>query len=768
MLAVCNGIDDSIGNEVILDSIFSCNTGGLNLQTASKGTAYIRSMSTFTFRTESCAEPSSEDESGASQFRWSVCQALVFVRALRTRNQAGNGRALSWLAAVVILLLIPCVGCRMTREQTFRRLAYVASFSPHEVVTVKPVGKKSQLQKITNYFARKAMPSERTELLLRKYSLVEHYRRDPAGVIQWLSELVSNEPTMEEVHGLAELAEIEANWLRWKGDLKGATHYYTTALVHSYQFLFAPRLDATRNAYDPQFRSICDIYNRSLEGLLRQFCKEGTLVPGKIISIGEGSNQFEFRVEITGRWREEEFDRFELASDYETQGLVNRYHTYGLGVPLIAVRKANAGHSAVEQFYPPHLTLPLTAFGHLQLNQQYSPHGGMQAVLTLYDPLEQTFVHKDGLIVPLESNITTPLAYNLRDPVIHSGVLETVSLINAELTPELYGMYMLEPYDANKIPVVMVHGLWSSPMTWVKMFNDLRATPELHAHYQFWFYAYPTGQPFWFSAQQMREDLAKIKQILDPAGRSAPLNEMILVGHSMGGLISTMQTLNSSDRYWKLISHVPLDQLEGEPAALQRVRDTFFFQPNPAISRVITIATPFQGSEFANARTQWFSRKLFTLPHVERNQLRKLVESNGDKIVAKEMLLTATSLDSLESGAPIFDAIEQSESALHVQHHNIYGRTEKKRWIRTSASPEYQGDGVVSLESANNPRALTQLAVEAEHSDLHQNGACIYEVKRILLKNLVELSRIRDRGIPQLPAEVIRAGLEEEVLAPAK
>jgi pimeloyl-ACP methyl ester carboxylesterase len=662
----------------------------------------------------------------------------------------------------IVALCLSQLGCRVTREQMFRRLAYVASFSPHEVVTVKPARNDSRLQKIVSHFSKKPKPSERTELLLRKYNLLDHYQRDAAKVIEWLSQLMTGEPTMEEVHALAELAEIEANWLRSKSDLPGATNYFTIALIHSYQFLFAPRLDSDRNAYDPQFRSICDIYNRSLEGLLRQFCSDGTLLPNRTISVGSGANQFDFRVEIAGRWRDQEFERFELASDYHTQGLVNRYHTYGLGVPLIAVRKHQNVDSSVEQFYPPHLSLPLTAFGHLRLDQRRVSTNGLLAVLTLYDPLEQTVVNQDGLVVPLESNITTPLAYNLRDPVLHTGVLETIALINAELTPELYGMYMLEPYDPNKIPVVMVHGLWSSPMTWVKMFNDLRATPEIHSHYQFWFYAYPTAQPFWFSAQQMRDDLAKVRQILDPGGRSSPLNEMILVGHSMGGLISTMQTLDSGDRFWKLVSDSPFHQIEGDPATVQRIRDTFFFSPNPSISRVITIATPFLGSEFANPTTQWFSRKLFTLPHVERNQIRKFVDQNADKLTAKEMLLTATSLDSLASSAPVFSAINQSEAPPHVQYHNIYGRTIKKRWIPTSATPEYQGDGIVSLESAYHPRAATQLAVEAEHSELHQHSASIYEVKRILLKNLVESSRIRDRGIPQLPENVVTASAEEE------
>ena len=54
----------------------------------------------------------------------------------------------------------------------------------------------------------------------------------------------------------------------------------------------------------------------------------------------------------------------------------------------------------------------------------------------------------------------------------------------------------------------MVHGLWSSPETWTEMINELRAVPDIRNRYQFWTYLYPTGQPFWVSATQLRADLA--------------------------------------------------------------------------------------------------------------------------------------------------------------------------------------------------------------------------------------------------------------------
>ena len=134
------------------------------------------------------------------------------------------------------------------------------------------------------------------------------------------------------------------------------------------------------------------------------------------------------------------------------------------------------------------------------LNQSVSVPGPSfnirRAVLSLYDPLEKTQVVTESKVVPLESDITTPLAYGLKNPLVNKGVYATASLLNAEFAPESYGMYMLEPYDPTKIPVVMVHGLWSSPATWVHMFTDLRANQDIRENCQFWFYSYPTAQPF--------------------------------------------------------------------------------------------------------------------------------------------------------------------------------------------------------------------------------------------------------------------------------
>ena len=117
--------------------------------------------------------------------------------------------------------------------------------------------------------------------------------------------------------------------------------------------------------------------------------------------------------------------------------------------------------------------------------------------------------------MPLEADLSTPLAHTLSQPSLDDTQVLDLGLLKPEKVESLQGLYMLEPFQEDKIPVVMVHGLWSSPVTWMEMFNDLRSDPSAR-HYQFWFYLYPSGQPFWFSAAQMREDLAHMRRVARP------------------------------------------------------------------------------------------------------------------------------------------------------------------------------------------------------------------------------------------------------------
>lgn len=677
-----------------------------------------------------------------NQSRMLVIKSLRFPLPQRRTAVAG------WACALVIAGLV-MTGCQINRENLIRRAAAVSNIGNDSVVNVKPVRRSYPFTKIRSYMSGPAQPSERTVRLLRTYNLEERLASDPDQVIEWLQELVLDSPSLEEVHALAEICKLRADWFSASGNVDRASGLYAYAIIHAHQFLFDSDPNLKRNAYDPQFRSICDVYNESLAAVLRVSCEEGTLVSGHKILIGDEELSCEIEFEMVGRWEQQHFDRFELVNDYRACGIDNQYRTYGLGVPLIAVCKSDGTRGREGKYYPPSLTLPMTAF--CAIENSIDPRK-RKAVVKLFDPLEQTTVKHHNVTVPLESDLTTPLAYHLNDPLLNSNLLATATLLNGELADGIHGMYMLAPYDPNKIPVVMVHGIWSSPVTWAHMFNDLRAIPEIHENYQFWFYAYPTGQPFWISGQQMREDLVKIRRELDPGMDSPALDDMILIGHSMGGLVSQLQVMDSGDKFWnELVSSRSFNELHGDQAAIQRLQETFFFEANRGIDRVVMIGTPNHGSTTANATTRWLGQKLFTLPTFLGNDFQKLVHENPDVLGNGKLLATTTSVDALAEDCRIFEVMNESQRPANIKFHNIIGQLQK-RGFRRDSSPGGGSDGIVSVASARSKHADSEIIVNAEHARIHQHPSCILEVRKILTENLVEKNLIRSRHFPATPA----------------
>ena len=662
------------------------------------------------------------------------------------------------MLAIACLLVTLSGGCRVNDIHTARRAAEIFSYGAPSMVQVKPVKRfgdsLARANPVSRYFISPELPSERTQQLLRSYNLLERLKSRPGDVIAWLQELVARSPRMDEVHALAEVSKLQADWHFQNSNLRQANKLYASAVLYSHRFLFDSDLNLKRNAYDPQFRSICDIYNGSLEAIMRELCKSGQLTNGASIMIGDEDLGLLAEVRFEGRWQDQTFDRFELVSDYKTEGLANQYHTYGLGVPLIAVLENQTSPSPAQKYYPPSLTLPMTAFCEVQPQASFANESGKiqhSAVIRLFDPLERKTIQHLDRTIPLESDITTPLAYHLKDPLLNQSVLATATLLNAQLADKIHGVYMLEPYNPNKIPVVMVHGLWSSPVTWTQMFNDLRAIPDIQNNYQFWFYSYATGQPFPISAGQMREDLAEVQRELDPHGSSQALQQMVLVGHSMGGLVSRMQAINSGNDFWNLVGQGSISELQGNQQAIGRMKKTLFFEANPAIKQIVTIATPHQGSEFANATARWLSEKIISLPELATDETLKLARENPE-ILINPQILTGTSIDSLAPSSPWFSALNRIAPASITKFHTVVGRLEKRHILPFGHSSDDPGsDGVVSVTSAQYEYAETNVFVPEEHSKIHFHPQCILEVRRILLSHLVQQQRIKEVLLPVAP-----------------
>jgi pimeloyl-ACP methyl ester carboxylesterase len=588
---------------------------------------------------------------------------------------------------------------------------------------------------------------------LRRYDLVGSLDDEPRQLLGKVQHVLERDPSPDGCHAFAELAYIGGTKLQADKNPRTALDLYGASVAHSYLYLFDPRFAQYRNPYDPQFREACDLYNGALESALRIVQKNGTLRPGSTHSIELAGQKWDVTVAVrSGPWSEDEFDRFEFVSDYEVNGLQNRYHTYGLGVPLIAVRKQGAQPQSAERYFPPVVSFPVTAFLRL-LPERLEAGGGQvthRAVLELYDPLTSHDIAVFERRIPLETDLSTPLAYMLNDPALLKIESSTSGLLRPEETQELTGLYMLEPYHPHKIPVVFVHGLWSSPITWMEMFNDLRGTPELRQNYQFWFYLYPTGQPFWLSATQMREELVEMRRGLDPERHHAALDQMVLVGHSMGGLVSRMQTLDSGNDFWSIVSDKPFHLVKAEPVVREDLEKMFFFQPNPSIRRVVTIGTPHRGSSFASSTTRWLGAKLIAMPAMFVQRRQQFRKENAELFRPDTKLFeVSTSIDSLAADSPILPAMLQARKAPWTRYHNIVGQAPPDGYLRRFS--EEQGDGIVEYSSAHLDDVDSEIVVPADHVNVHRHPLAVLEVQRILLAQLEELRRqpSYDDGAPR-------------------
>ena len=220
------------------------------------------------------------------------------------------------------------------------------------------------------------------------------------------------------------------------------------------------------------------------------------------------------------------------------------------------------------------------------------------------DPEEITIA---GRAVPLEVEPTASLAAGLEGAPIwkteFSGFLFGDLL---QQTPTQ--LAALQPHRAGRFPVVLVHGTASSAARWAELVNDLSADPRIRDRFEFWFFSYETGNPIPYSALRLRQALAQAVASLDPAGQDMALRDMVLIGHSQGGLLVKMAAVDTGSRLWDALSRKPLDELRLQPETRELLRQSFFVEPAPFVGRVIFVATPHRGSYLASIRSGASSR----------------------------------------------------------------------------------------------------------------------------------------------------------------
>jgi pimeloyl-ACP methyl ester carboxylesterase len=571
-------------------------------------------------------------------------------------------------------------------------------------------------------------PSWDTRQTLRLMFLDESYRQDPQQVISALEQTAQKAPTPELRMSLAELSLLQAR-KHQKSDPQKAIVCYLVAAQQSYDYLFFDTPSVGSSPLTPSFRFMADIYNLAVSELIDLRANRADKWDSKDFDYEGIHYHFEVVKEGLGIWDPRWFNYIHNSYEIRVTGLANEYVTKGLGAPLVGIVEKPAQNPHFGRFYPIRLvSYPVSAvllFDPIQTGEPPS----RKIRLVFYDSLEIESIEIQDRTVPLEADFTTPLGLQLRKTNPFKTGLRNLTHSDVEL--ENSGIYMLEPYRPDKIPVVMVHGLMSSPATWAPMFNDLRGDARLRERYQFWFFMYPTGLPIGYSTMLLRDQLNAIRAMVDPDGTNPNFNQMVLVGHSMGGLLSRGMVQDSGTQYWDYYFKEPFETINLDPDTKKLFKNLMFFEHLPYVQRVIFIATPHRGSPMAD---QWYTRILSGMVNLPA------IVSDTTATIANRQVLTQSAADAFTKKTPN-SLILLSPSSIFIQatntiplrpdipYHSIVG-TRKPATVGAGTS-----DGIVPYESSHLDFAQSEKFVPSGHG-AHAHPLAIAEVKRILYEHL--------------------------------
>lgn len=291
------------------------------------------------------------------------------------------------------------------------------------------------------------------------------------------------------------------------------------------------------------------------------------------------------------------------------------------------------------------------------------------------------------------------------------------------------GIYFLQPYDPDKIPLVFVHGLVSSPDAFKNMINELTPQPWFRQHYQIWLYNYPTGNPWIYSSMYFREKMREACAYARSKGNDRNLDRMVIVAHSMGGLLTRSSVTNPKDAFYNAYFDKPIDELKVSAKTRQIIRDGTLYQPLKEPDRVVFLAVPHRGSPMATwGPAVWISR-IIRLPKTLTVELLDTTLVTAGKFAQGENPDgQMTSINSLSPNNPSNLALDKLPLPKSITFHSVIGDRGK------GDTPD-SSDGVVPYWSSHVTPVASEKIVPSNHG-VPDNPQAAEELKRILKLHL--------------------------------
>lgn len=402
-------------------------------------------------------------------------------------------------------------------------------------------------------------------------------------------------------------------------------------------------------------------------------------------------------------------DRYQFHGTYIAKRMVKD----GIGSPLVVTSRPEVNATRIDRFSQGKRVY-YGVTGLLRFE-------GRNCKVSFEDPLSVENVQVAGHTYPLAADFTAPVALALARE--NPSKMELARLLRPGNYAETARLARLQPYDPTKIPVLFVHGLMDSQATWAPLITSLRADPEIRARYQFWFYSYPSGYPYPYSAAIMRQQLDEI------TAHYPNHKKIVLVGHSMGGCISRLMITDTGDQLWLKTFGKPPGQVNLSAKARTMLEEALIFRHRPEVSRVVFISAPLRGSDLAS---NWMGRIGSMLVRAPSSLLSVGQDAlKATTFQAGELKLSRipNSVDTLAPNNRFVKNINTIPITPGIPYHTICG--DRGKGGNKDHTAPVCSDGIVPYWSSHLDGAKSELIVPSSHS-AHQNPQAIEEVRRIL------------------------------------
>ena len=566
--------------------------------------------------------------------------------------------------------------------------------------------------------------SDQAKSVFNRYDLLKQFDKDPAPTLAILHQQALDDERGDILYALAEGTYLYGSELARSVQVEEqelAPDYFMLSALYSWYFVRAERANQSLNIFDNRARAAIDMYNFGLWQAFENGGTEGLVLksserklPFGMISISLDTSQFP--------WKIEEFEKFLPADRYAVRGVSVRNRVAGIGLPMIAIREESGQ------------AVPATAILRVEGDLATLNANAERATLELYSTKDTATVQsKDGIAIPLESDLTTPLAYRMEGSSAFDLNLGVFLGKEPNTIPD--GLYMTEDYRPGKIPVVLVHGTASSPVWWVELLNTLTADPQIRERYQFWYFVYTSNKPVAMSAAELRDALNEKMALLDPQGKDMALQQMVVAGHSQGGLLTKFTAVDTGDSLVQSLTGKDLASLDMPEEKKAQIGRLLVVKPLPFVKTVIFFSTPHRGSFQSKAWNRNLLRWLISLP---ANMVKTTMDTfdymtDDVKKIMGGRKTVFTSADGMSPDNPMLKVLAEIPLAPWINGHSIIA-------VQGDGDPKLGDDGVVKYSSAHLDGMESEFIVKSGHSS-QLNPLAIDEMRRILVENLDNASK---------------------------